>query len=68
MSRVVRANKVTIRTAPTRAAIAKSAALAAAVGCSGLAVASPASAAVFDKHLAVNCPSPIARSAFKTPA
>jgi hypothetical protein len=46
----------------TRKAIARTAVVAAAAGFTALALASPASAEKFDKHLAVNCPQPFSQS------
>lgn len=61
MTRPIRANTIKIRTTRTCMAVAKSAALGAATACSALALASPALADVFDKHLAVDCPQPFSQ-------
>lgn len=47
---------------PTRKAIARTAAVATVAGCTALALASPASAGKFNRHLAVNCPAPFSQS------
>lgn len=53
-------NICTSRTVPT-----KIAALAAGTVCAAFAMASPATAEVFDKHLAVNCPPPFSQKCFQ---
>ncbi|GLP81744.1 hypothetical protein TUM20984_31640 [Mycobacterium antarcticum] len=50
---------------PAAKTIARTAALAAAAGCTALALASPASAQKSDTHLAVDCPQPFSQSCDK---
>lgn len=58
MSEAAHVHNCRIRAARIPVAVAEGVVLAAATACSALALASPAEAAVFDKHLAVNCPQP----------
>lgn len=62
MSRDIHAYKFRIPITQIRAAVAKTALLAAAIGCSALALAPPAAAAKLNKHLAVDCPQPYSQT------
>jgi hypothetical protein len=62
MSRDIRAHKVKISSARTRIAFGAIAALVAATGCSVIVWAPPAAAAIFSKHLTVDCPQPYSQS------
>jgi hypothetical protein len=63
MSRAIRAYSFAVILSPrTRTAVARTAALAAATVCSAMMLASPAAAAVSDKHLAVDCPQPYSQA------